>query len=143
MTSRTGTYAGALTRLGAYLIDFGIATALLAAITASLAVVIGVITGDRVEIDVSTVFGISATAVFNFLYFFVCWALAAKTPGMALVGLRVTRRDGAPLGSRHAAIRALVFPFSFILGLGLIGVVVGREHRALHDVAADTVVLYD
>ena len=94
-------------------------------------------------VDISALLGAAATAVFNFLYFFTCWALAAKTPGMALAGLRVTRRDGTPLGSRHAAIRALVFPLSFIAGLGLIGVVIGREHRALHDVAADTVVLYE
>jgi len=34
-------------------------------------------------------------------------------------------------------------PFSFVLGLGLIGIVVGRRNRALHDVAAPSVVCCD
>ncbi len=39
--------------------------------------------------------------------------------------------------------RVLVYPFSFILGLGLIPIVTARSHRALHDKAAHTLVLYD
>jgi hypothetical protein len=37
-----------------------------------------------------------------------------------------------------------VFPFSFLFfGLGLIGIAIGQEHRALHDVAAGSTVVYD
>jgi uncharacterized RDD family membrane protein YckC len=32
---------------------------------------------------------------------------------------------------------------SFVGGLGFVGIVVGREHRALHDVLAGTIVVYD
>ena len=40
-------------------------------------------------------------------------------------------------------VRALVLPFSVALApLGLAGVVVGKERRALHDLAAGTVVIY-
>jgi hypothetical protein len=36
-----------------------------------------------------------------------------------------------------------VLPLSFLpLGFGLVGIVVGREHRALHDVLAKTTVVY-
>ena len=39
--------------------------------------------------------------------------------------------------------RALVFPLSFLLfGLGFLGILVAREHRALHDVIAGTAVVY-
>ena len=41
-------------------------------------------------------------------------------------------------------IRVIVFPLSFLLfGLGFVGVVFGRRRRALHDVAARTVVVTD
>jgi len=37
-----------------------------------------------------------------------------------------------------------VVPFSFLLlGLGLVGVVIGREHRALHDLAGRSAVVLD
>jgi uncharacterized RDD family membrane protein YckC len=36
-----------------------------------------------------------------------------------------------------------VLPFSFVLGLGFVGLVFGRRRRALHDVAAGTIVVSD
>ena len=37
----------------------------------------------------------------------------------------------------RAVVRTLAFPLSFLLcGLGFLGILVGREHRALHDVIA-------
>ncbi len=39
--------------------------------------------------------------------------------------------------------RALVFPLSFLLlGAGFLGILVQREHRALHDLIAGTAVIY-
>ena len=85
-----------------------------------------------------------AFGVWAFFYLFYCWGAGGKTPGAALLGIRVVRRDGGHLGFRRAFIRTVVFPFSFLFfGLGLIGVVIGREHRALHDVAAGSTVVYD
>ncbi len=137
----TWRHTGALTRLAAYAVDLVLGTVLLAVVTTSIAVGVALVTGDQVEVDVAAEVGVTGSAVFAFLYFFVSWAVASKTPGQALLGMRVERDDGSTIGVRHAAIRALVFPFSFILGLGLIGVVFGRNHRALHDVAAGTVVV--
>jgi len=40
-------------------------------------------------------------------------------------------------------VRALVFPLSFLLlGLGFLGILVQREHRALHDLIAGSAVIY-
>ena len=39
--------------------------------------------------------------------------------------------------------RALVYPLSFILWLGLIPIVTGKRRRALHDWAAGSTVVYD
>jgi uncharacterized RDD family membrane protein YckC len=58
-------------------------------------------------------------------------------------GLHVVRADGSSLKARQGVIRALVFPLSFLLcGLGFLGILVQREHRALHDLIADTAVIY-
>ena len=39
--------------------------------------------------------------------------------------------------------RSLAFPLSILLfGLGFLGILIGRQHRALHDVIAGTAVVY-
>ena len=53
------------------------------------------------------------------------------------------RTDGEPISPGRAAVRTFVYPFSFILGLGLIPIVTGKHRRALHDWAAGDKVLYD
>jgi uncharacterized RDD family membrane protein YckC len=77
-------------------------------------------------------------------YFGYCWAASGQTPGMTVFGLRVVGGDGDRLAPRGAVVRLLVYPVSFLFfGLGLAGIIVGRRHRALHDVAADSAVVYD
>jgi uncharacterized RDD family membrane protein YckC len=77
------------------------------------------------------------------VYQWSCLIIAGRTVGMALAGLRATAPNGSPIGPAAATRRVLVFPFSFVLGLGLIGIVTGRRHRALHDIAAPSLVRYD
>jgi uncharacterized RDD family membrane protein YckC len=79
----------------------------------------------------------------TFGYFWLSTAATGRTPGKALLGLRVLRGDGDTVGGGAAFVRALVFPVSFVFGLGFVGVIGGRSRRALHDVAARTVVVYD
>jgi uncharacterized RDD family membrane protein YckC len=63
---------------------------------------------------------------------------------MAIIGLRVVNRDGSGIRARQAVVRALTLPLgALLLGLGYIGIVVGRERRALQDVCAGTTVVYD
>jgi uncharacterized RDD family membrane protein YckC len=62
---------------------------------------------------------------------------------MALLGVRVVRADGAIIDPWRGVLRALVFPLSFLLfGLGFLGILVQREHRALQDLIAGTAVIY-
>jgi uncharacterized RDD family membrane protein YckC len=77
------------------------------------------------------------------MYLFLAWFLAQRTVGMAIFGIRVTLSDGGLVRARDSFVRIIVFPFSFILGLGLVGIVIGRRRRALHDVAAGTLVASD
>jgi len=62
---------------------------------------------------------------------------------MALFGVRVVRDDGGDVDGRRAIVRTLAFPLSFLLlGLGFLGILLGDQRRALHDVIAGTAVVY-
>jgi uncharacterized RDD family membrane protein YckC len=139
-----GHYAGAFSRLAAYALDAALISALYSVVTAAIVWILAVISSQDVDpSDLGTAASAAFLTLWSFLYFAVPWAISGRTPGMLVLGLRVVRRDGSPLNPGHAFLRALVLPLSFIpLGLGLIGIVVGREHRALHDVLAKTTVVY-
>ena len=81
--------------------------------------------------------------VWQFVYFAYSWAVSGKTPGMALLGVRVVRADGTTLDPLHAILRALVFPLNFLLaGLPLLVILVQREHRGVADFIAGSAVIY-
>ena len=93
---------------------------------------------SRTNIVVAIVF-----VAWEFFYFAYSWAMSGRTFGMAVLGVRVVRADGTALDPWHGVLRALVFPLSFLFfGLGFLGILVQREHRALHDLIAGTAVIY-
>jgi uncharacterized RDD family membrane protein YckC len=143
--SLAGHYAGPITRLAAYALDAFASVAsygLLLSLIALLWQLVG-----RKELTLpadNSVLWLVGLGVWIFVYFAGTWSVAAKTPGMAVLGLRVVQRDGGPLRPHQAAVRALAMPLGALtLGLGYVGIVVGRERRALHDVIAGTAVVYD
>jgi uncharacterized RDD family membrane protein YckC len=140
----TGHYAGPVTRLVAYVIDTAIAGGAFTIVTGALGSALG-------SIDIAlgglqrgnVLFGVVLVAWF-FAYWWASTAVAGRTPGMALVGLRIVTRSGEPITGRHALLRVLTLPLSFaVFGLGLLGIVFDRERRGLHDVAAGSTVVYD
>jgi uncharacterized RDD family membrane protein YckC len=67
-----------------------------------------------------------------------------RTPGKAAMGLRVITLEGAPVGLRHATVRATVGLFELYLLLGLPAVVtslVSSRGQRLGDLAAGTLVV--
>ena len=143
-TGALGHYAGAASRFAAYAVDVIVSWAAFTLALAGVSFAILIITGRSVNwhlggsIAVAVIF-----AVWEFTYFGYCWAAAGRTTGMALLGLRVVRADGADLDPWRGVVRALVFPLSIILcGLGFVGILTQREHRALHDLLAGTAVVY-
>ena len=93
---------------------------------------------NRSNIVVAIIF-----VLWQFLYFGYSWAVSGRTPGMAVLGIRVVRADGTVLPPKQGVLRALVFPLSFLLfGLGFLGILVQHEHRALHDLIAGSAVVY-
>jgi len=142
--TQQGHYAGAFTRLVSFIIDQTVATAVFSFATAAISFVVALVTGDRVEFDYpGWLLGISYL-VWLFIYYAYPWATSGKTLGMAIIGLRVVRRDGGVASVKCAVLRTLALPLSFLtLGLGFVGIVTNREHRALHDRIANTTVVYD
>jgi uncharacterized RDD family membrane protein YckC len=140
--SLLGHYAGAVTRLGAFALDFVLSLAIFNLGAATVVWALRLFTPLDIT-DRSGIWWFVPLTVWEFVYFWYCLTLAGRTPGKALFGLRVVRGDGSDLGSKHAAIRVLVFPLSSILAIGFLGIVFGRHRRALHDVIADTAVVYD
>jgi uncharacterized RDD family membrane protein YckC len=143
--SLVGNYAGPVTRLTAFAIDSAVSGIALAVMVAAATAVIELVARTTVDsADAPPAVGSIVLLLWLFLYYYVSWSATGKTVGMAMLGLRVVRRDGAPLDHRHAFLRVIAFPFSFLFfGLGFVGIVVGREHRAFHDVVGKTTVVYD
>jgi uncharacterized RDD family membrane protein YckC len=79
------------------------------------------------------------------LYYFAGELAIGRTPGKALLGLRVVRRDGERAGAGRIALRTLlravdVLPFLYLLGFVLM-LATGRRRARLGDLAAGTAVV--
>jgi uncharacterized RDD family membrane protein YckC len=142
--SLVGHYAGPVTRLAAFAGDCALLTVLFSVVVAAAFWVVQLMTrGDLDTDDVGPWLTSALFVVWAFLYFWAPLAISGRTAGMAILGLQVVRRDGSPLNGRRAALRVITLPLSFLLlGAGFIGIVLGREHRAFHDVIADSAVVY-
>lgn len=143
--SLAGHYAGPITRPAAYALDAVASVASYGLLLSLIAFVWQLVGRKELTLPAeSSPIWLVGLGLWVFVYFAGTWALAAKTPGMAVLGLRVVQRDGRELRPRQAVIRALAFPLGALTGgIGYVGIVVGNERRALHDVIAGTTVVYD
>jgi len=136
-------YAGGVSRFIAYAIDVAVLTAAFSLGLAGISYSVQIVTGHQVGWDRSSTVVAVIFFLWQFLYFGYSWALSGKTPGMALLGVRVVRADGNALDMPRAYLRALVFPVNFLLlGLPLLVILVQREHRGVADFIADSAVIY-
>ena len=143
LVSCQGHYAGSVSRFAAYDIDLIVTTAVFSLGLAAISYVVHVVAGHDVSWNRSNIVVALIFAGWQFLYFGYSWAVSGRTFGMAFLGIRVVRADGAVLPPKQAVLRSLVFPLSFLLfGLGFIGILVQHEHRALHDLIAGGAVVY-
>jgi uncharacterized RDD family membrane protein YckC len=84
------------------------------------------------------------SAVLFAVYVISFWLLVDKTPGQALLGLRVVRTDGRSLTLIPAVKRLLGYYLSLlVLFLGFLWILVDDRRQGWHDKLADTVVIYD
>ena len=131
-----GRYAGPVTRLLAYLADLGIISVLFGLTLSLVSAAIEVATPWTISLSRDSTAVAVAYLAWAGIYFANGWMLRAKSPGMALLGLRIVRADGTELDRRHALIRVAAFP------LGFLGIILGRNRQAIYDRIADTAVVY-
>ncbi len=141
--SSQGHYAGSVSRFLAFVVDAAVSAGLFALGLAATSLVAQVVTGHSVNWNRTNIVVAIIFAAWEFFYFGYSWAASGRSFGMAALGIRVVRKDGGALDPWRGVVRALVFPLSFLFsGLGFLGILVQREHRALHDLIAGTAVIY-
>lgn len=140
---RDGQYAGGVTRLFAIGADVAAGWGTFLLLSAGIGAAVSLVSGGSFSLVHHRVAGIIAAVVWGFLYFTMQWALSGRTIGMAIVGARVVTVEGHSLPLRAAVLRTVVLPFSIaVFFVGLPGILVRDDRRALHDLAAGTCVVY-
>jgi uncharacterized RDD family membrane protein YckC len=140
----SGHYTGPVSRAAAGALDVLVITTLYTVGYAGVSLLWQAFTGNSLSGDRSTPLAIAGMALWAFLYVFVSLAVAGRTVGKGVVGLRVVRSDGGTPAVRKIFLRTLVQPFSAaILMLGYLPVLLQKEHRSVHDLIAGTAVVYD
>jgi uncharacterized RDD family membrane protein YckC len=138
-----GHHAGAVSRFCAFLVDTSVSALLFTALAGLAVLALDVVAGVDVALDDHRAVTGAAAALWQLLYVVVPTALTGRTVGKAVLGLRVTDRDGRPVGGWHALVRTLVFPVSFLLfGVGCLVGLFRRDRRMLHDLVGRTAVVY-
>jgi uncharacterized RDD family membrane protein YckC len=141
--SAQGQYAGSASRSAAYLADLIASTVLYWLTLQFVSFVAQTVTGSPVSWHRNDIAVLITYIAWQFLYFGFQWAADGSTWGMALLGVQVVRADGTRLHPWQGWVRSLTFPLGFVtLGLGFLGILVQREHRALYDLIAGTTVVY-
>jgi uncharacterized RDD family membrane protein YckC len=141
--SAQGQYAGAASRFASYLIDLIASTIIYSLALSLISFLVEIVTGSPVSWHRSNIVVLIIYVAWEFLYFGFQWAGDGSTWGEALVGVQVVQADGTRLHARQGWVRSLTFPLGFLtLGLGFLGILVHREHRALYDLIAGTAVVY-
>ncbi len=141
--NQQGFYAGAVTRLAAFMLDQAIVTGLFAAGFAVASWVVEELFSVQISSDRHAGWGSLAYLVWWFAYYAYPWAISGKTPGMALLGIRIVAQDGSPVRSRNACRRVLGQVLCFMtLGIGFLPIVFAKRRRSLADKVAGTAVVY-
>ena len=139
----TGQLAGGISRLAAWLVDAGVISVTYSLLVSLAVFLVGLFSGEAVQTTDHEWLWAAGYVVFGFLYYWVGLTVTGRSIGKGVIGLRVLGPGAVPISPGRAAVRTIVYPFSFILGLGLIPIVTSRNRRALHDAAARSTVVYD
>ena len=138
-----GRFAGSVSRFLAFLVDQFVIGVIFAIGSLLVQSAVRVVFRSTFDIEDSGLAMVIAFALWAFVYTAGSLAATGSTIGKAILGLRTVRADGSRLDGRRAALRTLMFPLSFLLfGIGLLIGLVRRDRRELHDLIADTAVVY-
>jgi uncharacterized RDD family membrane protein YckC len=138
-----GLPAGFASRFIAFIFDCVVSIGIFMLVLSAASFAASVLTGSSIHWSRENTWVVIAFFAWEFFYYAYFWTASGKTPGMVLLGVQVIGEDGTETGTRRGLIRTLAFPLSFILlGLGFISILFRRDRRALHDLIADTAVVY-
>ena len=141
--SAQGQYAGSASRFASYLIDLVASTVIYWVALQLVSFVVQIVTGSPISLHRNNIAVLIIYIAWQFIYFGFQWAGDGSTWGEALLGVQVVRADGTRLHAWQGWVRSLTFPLGFLtLGLGFLGILVQREHRAVYDLIAGTAVVY-
>jgi uncharacterized RDD family membrane protein YckC len=137
-------YAGAVTRTLALALDAAVLNGALLLLSAAIALVVSALnSGDQDAGTGVIAFGAFAWIMVGAVYLTFFWTLAARTPGMTFLGLRVLSNDGERIEPRHAVRRVLGLVLAALpLLLGFSGILLDDRRRGWQDRLGGTVVLY-
>jgi uncharacterized RDD family membrane protein YckC len=133
--------AGPGTRLGAYLIDLAIRIAIVWVLSLALGAIAPIVLGAGLSI------GLLLVVIFLVEWFYGClfeglWS--GRTPGKWMVGLRVIKEGGYPIGFYDAAVRNLLRAadaLPVLYGVAFVTMMVTRRMQRLGDLMAGTIVV--
>ena len=131
-----------MSRALAFSIDFAIVFAATVATGFAVQSVLSVIIRGVDTSKLSAVWVIGIPWLFA-IYSAIFWVLVGKTPGKAMLGLRVVRMDDRAIGWGTAVTRVVGYALSSILMLGFIWIAFDRRRQGFHDKLARTFVVYD
>jgi uncharacterized RDD family membrane protein YckC len=148
-----GHYAGFASRLVAIIIDFLILAVVLA-ITFLLydVLITNIAAGSRLvlgrsfqeNLSLNIIVTTIVVSVTSAIYFIFLWTTIGSTIGGVILGIKLVNAKGEKPNILQAFIRYLLeFAFFFLGMIGSIGILLGRRHRALFDLAAGTYVVYN
>ncbi len=136
-------YAGAIPRLAAVIVDLWLISISSTLLLAGFDYLNARLFGWTLDFSHSG-WWIIGLVLLSAGYSYFGLAIAGRTPGKLLLGLRVTEQDGQDLRGWSAFVRTLCWPLSLAMaGLGMLLIVVHPQRRALHDLIAHTAVIHD
>jgi uncharacterized RDD family membrane protein YckC len=137
-------YAGAVTRAFAFALDIAILQGVLFLLGIVVGLIVEAFSDFSPNLDALTVGLAAAGWLLAFtIYFCLFWSLTGQTPGMRILGVKVTTTEGERLKPRRALRRIvgmIVAAIPFFAGYLLI--LVNDRRMGLHDIIARTVVRY-
>lgn len=129
--------AGFVSRTVAYVVDASLVSVVAAGAVIFVELVGSVIGAQVRDVALAVLSAVALPTTFA-LYCTVFWGLAGRTPGMALLGIRVVSTRGRPVSWLSSLIRALVLAY---FPIGALWSLVDRRRQAVHDKLARTLVV--
>jgi uncharacterized RDD family membrane protein YckC len=138
-----GAHAGVATRATAFVIDVVVIVGAFAVGSSVVERILSLFLGRDISLANSQFVSTVAFVVWAVFALAYPLAVAGRTLGMTVLGLRAVRPDGSDLGAGRALARVVAFPLSFLVcGVGFLLIALRRDHRALHDLIAGSAVVY-